>query len=118
MKKILLLLVISATVLFFAGCSLVTPYIEDIEINVTGFEQIEDGEVLLINVQLENISDGLLVVDKICFIITFNDGTEIEKDINVGITLLIGEEKNERIVALLFSDKFVTSAEVTNFEYY
>jgi hypothetical protein len=106
------------TALFLAGCSLVTPDIEDnIEIKITSFEQIV-SENLLINAKLKNNGDALIVIDKICFILNFEDGTEIEKDINVGITLLIGEEKNEGIVVILFSDERVISVEAIGLEYY
>lgn len=117
MKRILLFSMILASVLFFAGCITPTVPSEDITIKIIDFEQIENGD-LLINVQLENIGDKLIVVDKICFIITFNDGTEIEKDINVRITLLIEEQKEEGIVVIMFSDKRVTSVEMIGFEYY
>jgi PBP1b-binding outer membrane lipoprotein LpoB len=117
MKRILLFSMILASVLFFAGCIAPTVPSEDITIKINDFGQIENGD-LLINVQLENIGDKLIVVDKICFKISFEDSTTIEKDINVGITLLLGEEKNEGIVVIMFSDKSVSSVEIKSYEFY
>jgi len=66
-----------------------------------------------------NTGSAEVTIDKICFIITFEDDTEIEKQINVGDTLLVGEDVEKEVeIKLPTPIERVVFVEVKSFSFY
>ena len=62
---------------------------------------------------MNNIGNGDLTVDRVCFIISFDDDTEIERCVDMEVALLIGENIEKEVgIVLPIPVKRVTFVEV------
>lgn len=79
--------------------------------------QIKWGD-LFVDFEAYNISANDLVFETVSFIIKFEDGTETEKEIDIGEFLAPGTIKDYSVGIVLTSAKRVVFVEVANFSYY
>ena len=74
---------------------------------------------LFVDLQLENIGDAEVILDKICFTIYFSDDTKIDSDVLMGDTLLVGENiEKEAEIKLSDPVKRVTFVKIKSYEFY
>ena len=74
--------------------------------------QIKWGDVV-VYYEMNNIGNGDLTVDRVCFIISFDDDTEIERCVDMEVALLIGENIEKEVgINLPIPVKRVTFVEV------
>jgi len=112
MKKILLLFAIIVLGLFLAGCIVPTlPFgINDVEVQVIAFEQevnlgtksyvVKWGDIL-VDYKMSNVGNVDLTVDRVCFTITFDDGTQFNRCVDMEVTLLFAENIEKEIGIIL-----------------
>jgi len=74
---------------------------------------------LLVDFQMWNIGNIDVMVDGVCFTISFEDGTEIKRCIDLGDVLLVGEDKVKQAeINLPTPIKRVVFVEVKSYEFY
>ena len=112
MKKILLFFAIIVLGLFLAGCIVPTlPFgINDVEVQVIAFEQevnlgtksyvVKWGDIL-VDYKMSNVGNVDLTVDRVCFTITFDDGTQFNRCVDMEVTLLFAENIEKEIGIIL-----------------
>ena len=72
---------------------------------------------ILVNYKMSNVGNVDLTVDRVCFIITFDDGTEIERCVDMEVTLLVGENIEKQVgIILPLPVKRVIFVEIKSYE--
>jgi hypothetical protein len=67
---------------------------------------------------MSNLGNVDLTVGRVCFIITFDDGTQFERCVDMEVTLLVGESAEEEVgIILPVPVKRVIFVEVKGFEF-